>query len=141
MRLSTKGRYATRIMVCLAMRHGGAPVQKVEIAESEGLTKDYVEQILMKLRTAGLVESHRGVRGGFTIARDPKEITVDDVLRASEGDMVLAPCGVDDCARSSACPTRELWREAEATLTTFFAKHTIADLVLKTKKKARSKKK
>ena len=70
LRLSTKGRYATRIMVYLALCNPDEPARKQEIAEAEGIPADYVEQILTKLRTAGLVKSRRGAGGGFQLRRD-----------------------------------------------------------------------
>ena len=128
MKLSTKGRYATRIMVCLAMQDSTVPRRKQEIAESEGISADYVEQILIRLKAGGLVVSHRGARGGFTIAREPEKITVADVLQASEGPLSLVPSCKEPCSRETACVTQEIWRSAEAALLNVFSAHTIADL-------------
>ena len=129
MRLSTKGRYATRIMVRLGVYGKEHPVSKKSIAAAEGITPDYVEQILIRLRAAGLVQSHRGIRGGFTVNGDPAKIKVADVLEASEQTMRLAPCDKDGCSRATACVTRDLWLEAEKALDSVFKKTSIADLV------------
>ncbi len=131
MKLSTKGRYATRIMVQLAMREQTVPRRKLEIAAAEGMSADYVEQILIKLKAAGLVVSHRGAQGGFTIAREPEKITVSDVLQASEGPLSLVPCSREPCQRETACVTREIWHSAEAALSELFDGCTIADLAEK----------
>jgi Rrf2 family transcriptional regulator, cysteine metabolism repressor len=128
MRLSTKGRYGTRIMVRLAMLAGRGPSTKQEIAESEGISADYVEQLLTKLRAAGLVESRRGVRGGFVLARDPAQITVADVLAATEGPIRIAPCQERRCKRASACATQSVWNEATTALNAVFRARTVQAL-------------
>ena len=126
LKLSTKGRYATRIMVYLATREGQGNVRKHEVATAEGISRDYAEQLLVKLKTAGLVASHRGVGGGFTLARPADRITVADVLRATEGPICLVPC--ETCERATACVTRALWQKADSMLGALFAETTIKDL-------------
>lgn len=126
--LSSKGRYATRIMVYLALRREGGPAKKSEIGRAEEISEDYVEQILIKLKSAGLVASHRGAGGGFSLARDPRRISVADVLAATEGPPDLAPCLKDRCRRRTYCVTRRVWEEAGAALQRIFAGTTIADL-------------
>ena len=113
LKLSTRGRYAARIMVYLAMREESAPARKQDIATAEDISGDYVEQILMRLRSAGLVESHRGARGGFTLARPAERISVADVLEATEGKLALAPCRATGCRRATGCSTRRVWERAE----------------------------
>lgn len=124
--LSTKGRYATRIMVYMARK--GNTARKEDIAREEGISPDYVEQILIKLKAGGLVKSHRGARGGFTLTRPPETITVTDVLSAAEGAMNLAPCDSSKCNRASVCVTRRLWQKAEEQLHRTFSETTIAQL-------------
>ncbi len=97
MTISTKGRYACRIMVLLAARVSAGPVTKYEIAEAEAISPDYVQQIMMRLKAAGLVRSHRGRGGGFSVAKDPKLISISDVLVAMEGRVAPAPCGEPEC--------------------------------------------
>jgi len=92
MKLSTKGRYATRIMVYLAMQNSDSPCRKQDIAEAESISADYVEQILIRLKAAGLVTSHRGAHGGFSLTRPPSEVTVEAVLQATEGPLLLVAC-------------------------------------------------
>jgi Rrf2 family protein len=115
----------------MAMQKSDIPRRKHEIAESEGISSDYVEQILIRLKAAGLVESHRGAKGGFTISGSPEEITVADVLQASEGPMAIVPCSKSDCNRETACVTREIWQQAENALAEVFEKQTVAGLAEK----------
>ena len=115
-------------MVCLALKGGERPARKQEIAEAEEISVDYVEQILLKLKTAGLVRSHRGAKGGFSLARDPATITVADVLEATEGPLALVPCLHDKCARGPMCVTQPLWRTASDALETIFSGTTVAEL-------------
>jgi Rrf2 family protein len=131
MKLSTKGRYAARIMVYLARRHGDSPARKQEIADAEGISADYVEQILVKLKTAGLVNSRRGAAGGFRLARDPESISIADVVGAAEGPLALVPCQSDQCERSDRCVTRKVWEEASALLQRLLAQKTLAELAKK----------
>lgn len=135
LKLSTKGRYATRIMVHLAQGVNGVPVRKLLIARAENISPDYVEQIMMKLKAAGLVRSHRGARGGFSLARPPDAITVADVLAATEGPLLLAPCiENEDCTRVTQCVTRDVWKRANDALEAIFSETTIARLVSEAKK-------
>ena len=128
LRISTKGRYAVRIMVYLAQNARSAPSPRNAIARSEGISPDYVEQILGKLRASGLVRSHRGTRGGFSLARAAAAITVADVVAATEGPIVLVPCEEERCARASVCVAQALWQKAGQALQSVFAGVTIKDL-------------
>ena len=131
LRISTKGRYATRIMTYLAGRGTPVPARKQDIAESEGLSADYVEQILIKLKSGGLVRSHRGTRGGFSLVRDPRSITVADVLHAMEGPIELVPCEQERCIRVSKCVSRCVWEQASAALEKVFSGVTVAEMAAK----------
>jgi Rrf2 family protein len=99
-------------MLALALHDGSLPARKKDIAESEGLSPDYAEQILMRLRQAGLVTSFRGAKGGFVLARPADRISVAEVLEAMEGPIIVAPCAQNTCRRSSSCVTREVWDRA-----------------------------
>jgi Rrf2 family transcriptional regulator, iron-sulfur cluster assembly transcription factor len=129
MEISTKGRYACRIMVLLAGRSVSRPMSKHEISAVEGLTADYVQQIMQRLRAAGLVRSHRGKTGGFTIARDPASLSVGKVLAAVEGRVSPAPCVIGVyCERCEGCPTRPVWMRAATLVDELFAGTMIAGL-------------
>jgi Rrf2 family protein len=132
MTISTRGRYATRMVVLLAARPPGTSMTKTEIADAEGISAGYVQQLMMALRLAGLVESHRGREGGFSLSRPPAEVTIADVLKAVEGDVMPAPCQAGgSCERETDCPTRPVWDEAAALLNELFASKTIAALAEK----------
>lgn len=126
--LTTKGRYASRIMVYLADRDNTVPATKQEIGEHEGISSDYVEQIMMGLKVAQLVRSHRGRRGGFSLVRPASEITLAEVLRAVEGPICPAPCIQAECSRMADCPTYPVWVKAAAALDDVFQKTRILDL-------------
>ena len=131
MRMSTKGHHATRIMVRLACITD-RPVPKGEIGEAEGIAPGYVQQLMIRLVDAGLVRSHRGRAGGFTLARAPQEITVKEVILATEGAFELAPC-VDlrlVCPRSEVCPAHLLWARATTLVNDLFEGTSIADLMV-----------
>lgn len=130
MSISSKGRYASRIVVFLASLPRGTTVTKYEIADSESISPAYVEQLMMPLRLAGIVASHRGRAGGFSLARDPETITIAEVLRAVEGTVQVAPCSdAHACDRADTCPTRGVWQKATDLLDDLFTGITVADLV------------
>ena len=130
MAISTRGRYATRIMVLLASQPDRSPVTKYEIGEAEGISPAYVQQLLMALRLAGLARSHRGRDGGFSLARPAESISVLEVLQAVEGELMPAPCAKTGyCERSGTCPTRPLWQSAANLLSDLFQNTTVEDLM------------
>jgi Rrf2 family cysteine metabolism transcriptional repressor len=130
MNISTKGRYATRIMALLATDAAHPSINKFQIAEAESISAAYVQQILIPLKAAGLVESHRGRVGGFSIARSPDTITVGDILRAVEGEIMPAPCrSATHCNRVATCPSRPVWQKAAGLLEELFASITLADMI------------
>ncbi|MBM4149490.1 MAG: Rrf2 family transcriptional regulator [Lentisphaerae bacterium] len=114
--VSTKGRYAVRVMVRLALSDPEKPVQKVELSEREGISSDYLEQILLKLKAGGFVQSRRGPGGGFSLARDADAVTVMEILRATEGGIRLAECHGAACRRERNCATKPMWERVAAKL-------------------------
>ena len=129
MTISTRGRYATRMVVLLAGKEPGTSLTKAEIADAEGISAGYVQQLMMALRLANIVDSHRGREGGFSLSRPAEEITVADVLKAVEGDVMPAPCQAGGyCDRYPDCPTRPVWDMAAKLLNDLFGKTTIASL-------------
>jgi len=115
-------------MVYLALRDEERPAQKHEIANAEDISADYVAQILMKLKTAGLVRSHRGVKGGFSLSRNPHTISVADIITATEGPLSLVPCGDEGCSRVCSCVTRPVWEKATSAIQRIFSHTKVADL-------------
>lgn len=112
MMISTKGRYALRIMVDLAQHDGEEPVSVRAIAQRQDISGKYMEQIISVLTRAGLLRSVRGAQGGYHLAYAPGEITVGMILRATEGDLAPAECvldGAHHCDRRGACPSRTVF--------------------------------
>ena len=112
MMISTKGRYALRIMVDLAQHDGEEPVSVRAIAQRQDISGKYMEQIISVLTRAGLLRSVRGAQGGYHLAYAPGEITVGMILRATEGDLAPAECvlvGAHHCDRRGACPSRPVF--------------------------------
>ncbi len=124
MKLSTKGRYGLRAMVDLAVHEEEGPVSIQAIAKRQDLSEKYLEQLLGMLKRAGFVRSVRGSQGGYRLAREGREISVGDVLRALEGDLSPVDCsGFSEntsCRASSSCVTKYVWKRLgecmEATL-------------------------
>ncbi len=111
MKLSTRGRYGTRLMVDLAQRHADGPIPLAEIAKRQDLSAKYLEQLIILLKGAGLVRSTRGRRGGYTLARNPEEINLGEIIETLEGRLAIVDCVADPelCDRSPECPTRGIW--------------------------------
>lgn len=132
MQLTTKGRYAARIMIFLARYSGSQPATKHNIAENEKISANYVEQIMIRLKDAHLIVSHRGRNGGFSLARQPDKITVADVLKAVEGPVALVPCVHGTCERQTYCSTRPVWKRATDALEAVFVETTIDQMAKQT---------
>jgi Rrf2 family protein len=111
MKLTTRGRYAARAMLELALNYGNRPLQLREIAQRQEISERYLERIMTALVTADLVRSLRGQQGGFSLARHPNEIRLTQVIQAVEGSLNLVECVNDNkfCGRASQCVTRDIW--------------------------------
>ncbi len=134
MRVTTWAEYGLIVSLNLAKRAGqGRPVAARELAEQERLPHDYVEQILLRLRRAGLVDSVRGAKGGYYLAREPHVITVKDVIEASEHvtfevNCDLHPVDPQRCSPEAACSIRPVWRMLEQRINDLLAGISLADL-------------
>ena len=137
MRMSTKGHHAIRIMVYLALSPG-RPITKVEIGDAENISPGYIQQLMGRLTNAGLVKSHRGKEGGFSLGRPADEITVKQVLGVTEGPFEISECATspDICTRTSTCPVNPLWLEVTALVNSLFDRTTIANLAARTEELA-----
>lgn len=116
MKLSTKGRYGLRALVDLAVYSEERPVSISEIAKRQDISIRYLEQLLAKLKKAGIIRSVRGAQGGYLLAKDTEEISVGDVLRALEGDLVIVECteltgAQKSCIGSKYCVTKGVWKK------------------------------
>ena len=137
MRLSTRGRYGVRAMLDLALCSRGSPVRLKDMAARQDISIDYLEQLLRKLRKAGLVRSVRGPRGGFHLARSPEEIPVWEIVDALEEEVAPVYC-VDKvvgrksrrkpCQRMSDCATHLLWTGLARQMRAYLEAKTLQDL-------------
>ncbi len=140
MMFSTKTEYGVRVMVELARHSGEDPVPLAEIASTGGLPLAYLEHLVARLRKAGLVDSRRGSRGGYLLARSPTEITMAEVVEALEGAIAPIECiseaadGSIVCSRESdpehVCPTKLLWTRVRFAIVRTLQETTLADVVL-----------
>ncbi len=114
MKLSTRSRYGTRMMLDLAQHYKEGPVQIGEIAKRQEVSVKYLEQLIIPLKKANFIKSIRGPKGGHMLAKSPKEITVGQIVKVLEGGIDLSNCieDADVCERSSDCLTRGIWEEA-----------------------------
>ncbi len=132
-KLSTKGRYGTRLMLNLALHYnaGKEAVVLKNISKEEDLSIRYLEQIIIPLKINKLVKSVRGAGGGYTLARDPSRITVCEIIEVLEGSCALVDCleDPDICERIGECTTQVVWKEASDLLQNYFESKTLQDLV------------
>ena len=138
MKISTKGRYAVRVMLDLALNNTGECIKVKDIAARQGISEKYLEQIIGVLNKAGYVQSVRGAQGGYRIAKDPGEYTVGMILRLTEGSMVPVACmeeGAPECERRDGCETLEIWKDLYDAVNNVIDNVTIADLVEKRKRR------
>lgn len=141
MKISTKGRYALRLMVDLAMAENEGYVSLKDIADRQNISAKYMEQIIALLKNARLVGSVRGPRGGYRLSRDAGSYTVGEILRLTEGSLAPVAC-VDssdpiDCERCDGCATVELWRKLDTAISQVVDNMTLADLVVIQREKKR----
>lgn len=133
MRVSTRGDYASRALLSLAMSgsaEGPTPVR--DIAEKTGLPQPYLEQILLSLKGAGLVRSKRGVGGGYILARSPNEITLAEILRAVDGPITLGDFGephtAGACDHEGQCVLLSIWNKVGSEMRILLENYTLADI-------------
>ena len=138
MRISTKGRYAIKLMLDLATNDNGEPIRLKDVARRQDISEKYLEQIISVLNKAGYVKSVRGAQGGYRIAKDPSDYTVGMILRLTEGSLAPVACledGADICERCDTCETLEVWQELYNAVNKVVDGVTIADLVERRKKR------
>ena len=135
MRITTWAEYGLICSLHLARRFGDGPITGRDVATRERLPVDYVEQILLRLRRAGLVNSTRGARGGYVLARPPAEVTVREVIAASEHatfdlHCVSHPVGEERCAESQNCSIRPVWQMLQRKIDDVLDSVVLADLLV-----------
>lgn len=132
MKISTRGRYALRIMLDLALADPGIPVRVKDIAGRQEISEKYMEQIISVLNKAGFVRSVRGPQGGYFLTRNPTEYTVGMILRLTEGSLALVDCLEYDspgCSRRDGCATLLLWKKLDEAVQGVVNTVTLKDLV------------
>ena len=130
--VSTKGRYALRVMVYMAMQDNTAYTPLKQIAESEGISQKYLESIMTILSKAGLVDAVHGKGGGYRLNRSPDGYTVGSILKLTEGSLAAVSCtaqGPAACSRSVCCQTKPMWDKLDKMIDEFFEGVTLADLL------------
>ena len=134
--VSTKGRYALRVMVCFARRGGGEYIPLKEIAEAEGISQKYLESIMTVLSKAGFVDAVHGKGGGYRLNRQPGDYTIGSILKLTEGSLNVASCttqGAAACSRSECCQALPMWEKLDKMIDDFFEGITLEDLLRETK--------
>lgn len=132
MKISTKGRYALRLMLDLAIHNEDSPVRIKDIAARQDISDKYLEQIISGLNKAGYVKSIRGPQGGYKLAKDPSCYTVGMILRLTEGSLAPVACLDDEvnrCDRQESCATLELWKQLDTAIKSVVDTITLAKLV------------
>lgn len=136
MRLSTKSRYGLRALFDIAYNGNGVPSQIQDISRRQGISPRYLEQIFQNLKKAGILKSKRGPQGGYTLAKKLDQITVLDIVKATEQDVLLVDCAGDgkkrrrknDCPFEGNCVTQTVWKDATDLLSELFSKMTLQTL-------------
>ena len=133
MQISQKAQYVLRALFELAKHYGKEPVSASEIARTQAIPHRFLELILQSLRSEGLVDSRRGIGGGYLLAVDPKEITVADIIRLVDGSLspVLCKAGrsSDDCPLVGKCPFKKMWLRAKTATEEVYSKTSLVDIL------------
>ena len=132
MKISTKGRYALRLMVDLAEHRDSGFIALKDVAKRQNISKKYLEQIVPVLNGAGLLATNRGNRGGYRLAKEPKEYTVGDILRITEGSIAPVSCldsEINLCERKNFCQTLYVWEGLYKVVNEYLDGITVQDIV------------
>lgn len=131
MKLSTRGRYGTRVLLDLALRDGEGPISLKDIAQRQQISLPYLEHLIAPLIALGMIRSMRGARGGIWLSKSPEEIRLSEVVGLLEGSITLVNCVADPeaCPRSDYCATREIWNEMKKAMNGVLESKTLQDLV------------
>ncbi len=132
MKISTKGRYALRMLVDLAGHSEGSFVALKDIASRQNISKKYLEQIVPLLNNSGLLRTNRGYQGGYMLSKEPKDYTVGEILRITEGDLFPVDCMKNDpnlCQNAERCPTLFVWEGLYKAITGYLDGVTLQDIL------------
>lgn len=138
MKISTKGHYGVQAMLDLAQHYGEGPISLKSVAERQGLSEHYLEQLIAVLRKSGLVKSVRGAQGGYILAKEPADIYVGDIIRVLEGPIAPVECvNVEDpeqCMKAEFCITRSVWEKVKNSIESVLDSISLADMVKEAEK-------
>jgi Rrf2 family protein len=131
LKLSTRGEYGFRAILELAINYGNGPIPLKNVSKRLDISQKYLEQLVASLKMAGLVKSARGAHGGYTLARHPSEIRLDEIIRTLEGSIAPSECVNDSevCSRSKFCVTRSVWAKMKEAMNGVLESITLQDLV------------
>jgi len=132
MKISTKGRYALRMLLDLAERKDEGFIALKDIAERQGISKKYLEQIVTLLNSSDMLRTNRGYQGGYMLARAPEQYTVGQVLKITEGSLCPVACMEDEpnvCGRSGFCKTLPVWRGLERVINDYLDNITLQSIL------------
>ena len=131
MKISTKGRYALRVMIDLALHNNGQYISLKEIALRQDISNKYLEHIISLLNKAGLVDAARGNLGGYKLSKDPKEYNIGEILRASEGDLAPIFCLTNEgkCEREGKCKSFSFWKGLDNVINDYVNSKTLEDII------------
>lgn len=130
MKISTKGRYALRVMIDLALNENGNFISLKDIATRQEISNKYLEQIIAMLNKAGFLETARGNNGGYRLAKPAKEYNVGDILRATEGDLAPIACiHGEECSKKENCKTFNFWQGLDNVINEYINNKTLEDLM------------
>ena len=132
MRISTKGRYATRLMLDLALHYECGYIPLKAVSQRQNISDKYLEQIITQLSRAGFVRSARGAQGGYQLMRAPETYTIGEILRTTEGSLAPVSCLDNngyECEMAQSCVTMEVWKKIEDAVNSVVDHITLADLV------------
>lgn len=133
MKISTKGRYALRMLLDLSIHREDGYVSLKDIAQRQGVSKKYLEQIVPLLNKSNLLRTNRGYQGGYRLAKEPSNYTVGEILRITEGSLAPVVCITDydnvDCDRAASCLTLPIWKGLYKTITEYLDSITLQDIL------------
>jgi len=134
-KLSTRTRYGIRAILELAENHGKGPVQLKIVAQHQAISLKYLEQLMAMLKSAGFVNSARGSKGGYVLAKAPNQIKLSDCFNCLEGPVITSECVENKsyCIRTEDCIVREIWTEVQNAITGILKSVTLQDLIERTK--------
>ena len=131
MKLSTRGRYGTRLMLDLASHDKEGPALLKDVSLSQNISLKYLGQLIIPLKIAGLIKSLRGARGGYFIAKPPEEISLGDIVKALEGSICIVECiySPEICERAGKCASQKIWKEINEKIIDILDSYSLNDLV------------